>query len=151
MRGHASPQRPFKAKEGIMSKLTTKRIRMAVVALVAMLALSAAAVAMADVFAQKTSLSANAGRVNKHAVMIAGKLSASSHKQFCTAGRPIEVTNLKTGKTKTTKTNDKGKYEVNFGLGKGKHASFSAHYDGRRQINHPHRHICGASNAKTSI
>ena len=134
-----------------MSRITTKRIRIAVVALIAMFMLGVAAVAFADVFFQKTTLTANAHRATPKRVVISGKLKASSHKGFCTHQRPVEVTNLKTGKTKTDQTDGSGNYSVRFGLKVGKHAQFAVHYDGRRQVAHPHRHICGASNKKTGI
>src|SRR5438128_5986122 len=131
-----------RVKEGIMTKTTMRRLRVAVVVSVVGLALAVAGVAAAHVFFQKTGLTADANRPTTKTVAITGKLSASAHIAYCTHGRPIKVTKVKTGKSKTVSTNSSGHYAATFLLAPGTHSAFVASYTGRTGGTHPHRHVC---------
>jgi hypothetical protein len=114
-------------------------------------ALLVAGVAVAGVFFQSTHLTADGSRVDKHHVMISGRLTASHHKKFCTHGRKVTVTELKDGTVRDVFTDSTGNYSAQFPLGRHHHSDFTAAFGGRVSGTHPNRHVCRHSHAKTHV
>ena len=108
-------------------------------------------IALAADFTQATSLTADGFRSNSKHVVIHGTLSASAHQAFCTHNQPIKVTKLKTGKTKTTTTDNNGNYSVTFFQNAHKTRTYRASYGGRQQGVHPNRQVCLGSSAQTTV